>query len=79
MILSSNPPVDLPIERLTSAQKWEVFQSLLIELDVTAEGEEDIPAWHLDVLAEREALYEAGKAEVMELDDFLKEARKMMP
>lgn len=79
MILSSNPPIDLPIEKLTSAQKWELFQTLLIELDVGTEGQEDIPAWHLNVLAERDELYAAGKVEVMELDDFLKEARNIMP
>ncbi len=79
MILSSNPQVDLPMEKLTCAQKGELFQNLLIEVDLTVEGGEDIPSWHMEVLAEREAQYAAGTVEVMELDDFLKDARETMP
>jgi hypothetical protein len=79
MTIASNPPIDIPLERMTGAQKWELFRTLLEELDTPIEGQDEIPSWHLEVLAEREAAYNAGKVKVMELDDFLKEARKRMP
>ncbi|SKA98680.1 Putative addiction module component [Prosthecobacter debontii] len=79
MTLSSNPPVDLPIEQLTVAQKWELFQALWIDLDVDAETQGEVPSWHLELLAEREQRLASGEAKLLPLEDFLEEMRKTMP
>ena len=79
MTIASNPPIEIPLESMTGTQKWELFQTLLAELDVPAEGQDQVPAWHLDVLAEREAAYNTGTVKVTELDEFLEEARRRMP
>lgn len=79
MTLTSSPPVDLPIEQLTVAQKWELFQALWVELDVDAETQGETPAWHLDLLAERERRLESGEAKLMPLENFLEEMRRVMP
>ena len=79
MTIASNPPIEIPLERMTAAQKWELFQTLLVQLDTPVEGQEEIPSWHMEVLAERQRAFDAGEVEVMELDDFLKEARERMP
>jgi hypothetical protein len=79
MTIASNPPIEIPLERMTSAQKWDLFQTLCAELDVPLEGQEEIPSWHMEVLAERRAAFEAGEAEVLDLNEFLRRARERMP
>ncbi|HCN28991.1 MAG TPA: hypothetical protein DIT64_09590 [Verrucomicrobiales bacterium] len=56
-----------------------MLQALTEDLDASPQIEEGVPAWHLDVLAEREKQLEAGRVEVMELDDFVQEMRRTMP
>lgn len=79
MTLAANPPIEIPLERMTGAQKWQLLQALTEDLDASPQIEEGVPAWHLDVLAEREKQLEAGQVEVIELDDFVQEMRRTMP
>ena len=51
MTLASNPPIEIPLERLSLAQKWQVFDWLKSELAVEEIGPQE---WHFDVLAERD-------------------------
>jgi hypothetical protein len=79
MIIASNPPIEIPLESMSGSQKWELFQVLSAELDVPQASSDTLPQWHFDVLEERERALASGEVELMELDDFLKAARELMP
>lgn len=76
MILDNNPPIEIPLESLSVAQKWQIFDWLKSDLAVEAIGPQD---WHLEVLAEREKRLASGEAQLMELDDFITTMRRTMP
>ncbi|TDU72932.1 putative addiction module component [Prosthecobacter fusiformis] len=75
MIFSANPPIDLPIEKLTAAQKWELFQFLW--QDVVEDHENDIapPSWHEPILRQRLEKIESGKAVWQDLDQAFDDLR----
>ena len=73
MTLAANPPIELPLESLSIAQKWQVFDWLKSDLAVEEIGPQD---WHFDVLAERERMLEAGETELISLEQFSKELRE---
>jgi hypothetical protein len=62
MTLAANPPIELPLEKLTSKQKWEVVEFLCEDLSTKHLDEFTPPAWHEDMLRERLAKIESGKA-----------------
>ncbi|OYW31194.1 MAG: hypothetical protein B7Z47_01810 [Chthoniobacter sp. 12-60-6] len=76
MTLVANPPIEIPLEGLSVAQKWQVFEWLKSDLAVEEIGPQD---WHFDVLAEREKRLASGETQLMELDDFITEMRRTMP
>lgn len=73
MTLAANPPIEIPLERLSVAQKWQVFDWLKSELSVEEIGPQE---WHFDVLAERERMLMAGETELISLEQFSKELRE---
>ncbi|MFZ2276543.1 MAG: hypothetical protein WAW39_02045 [Prosthecobacter sp.] len=72
MTLSANPPIELPLESLSLAQKWQVFDWLKSDLAVEEIGPQE---WHFDVLAEREKMLATGETELISLEQFSKELR----
>lgn len=72
MTLSANPPIELPLESLSLAQKWQVFDWLKSDLAVEEIGPQE---WHFDVLAEREKMLVTGETELISLEQFSKELR----
>lgn len=73
MTFAANPPIEIPLESLSIAQKWQVFDWLRNDLAVEEIGPQD---WHFDVLAERERMLAEGKTELISLEQFAKELRK---
>lgn len=76
MTLASNPPIEIPLENLSIAQKWQVFDWLKKDLSVDETGPQE---WHFELLAEREKRLASGEAQLMELDDFISAMRQTMP
>ncbi len=85
MTISTHPPIEIPLERMTSQQKLALVRELINDLCQTANAGEDesaeyeIPQWHLEVLAEREKAIASGEMELLPLDQFLEEVRKACP
>jgi len=73
MTLASNPPIEIPLESLSIAQKWQIFDWLKNDLAVKETGPQE---WHFELLAERERMLAAGETELISLDQFAKELRE---
>lgn len=71
-----NSSIEIPLEKLSPAQKWEVFEWLKKDLGVEEMGPQE---WHFDVLAERERKLASGETRLMPVEEFVAEMRKMMP
>lgn len=72
----ANPSIEIPLETLSPAQKWEVFAWLKKDLGV----DEMVPQeWHFDVLGERERRLASGEARLMPAEEFIAEMRRTMP
>lgn len=73
MTLAANPPIEIPLETLSVAQKWQVFDWLKSDLAVEDLGPQE---WHFDVLAERERMLASGETKVISFEQFAKELRE---
>ena len=73
MTLAANPPIEIPLENLSPAQKWQLFDWLKTDLAVEEIGPQE---WHFDVLAERERMLASGETELISLEQFSKELRE---
>ena len=75
MIISANPPIELPLEQLTPDQKWQVFQFLW--KDVIEDHANDIepPSWQEPILRQRLEKIESGKAVWHDLDQAFDDLR----
>jgi hypothetical protein len=73
MTLATNPPIELPLESLSLAQKWLVFDWLKSDLAVDEIGPQE---WHFDVIAEREKMLATGATDLISLEQFSKELRE---
>jgi hypothetical protein len=62
--------VDLPLSKLTLAQKLELMEALWADLRLES------PAWHETVLRDREEAYAAGKITVSDWEQAKKRIRK---
>lgn len=76
MTLVANPPIELPLEELTTDQKWQVFDWLKHDLAVS---EDASPDWHFEVLADRERMLAAGETKLISLEQFARELREELP
>jgi hypothetical protein len=80
MIIATTPPIEIPLERMTRAQKEALREALTQDLDDADSGEQAGPQeWHFELLAERERRLASGEANLMPLKDFLEEMRRTMP
>jgi len=66
------PPINEMLSQLTSDQKWEAFQFLWNEVAEEHSGEIEPPAWHSNVLQEREERIARGEATWIPLEDAVK-------
>jgi len=78
MTLASNPPIELPLETLSTAQKWQVFGWLKQDLAID-EAETGPQDWHFEVLAERERMLASGETKLISLEQFSRELREELP
>ncbi len=69
MTLAANPPIELPLEKLTAKQKWQVVEFLCADLSSNHATEIEPPAWHADVLREREEREARGEAVWRDVDE----------
>jgi len=60
-------PTTLPIEQMTWDEKLRAMEALWADLS-RDEDKFESPAWHKDVLAERERLVRTGKARFVDWD-----------
>ncbi len=64
----------LPLERMTVAEKLRVMEELWADLSRNADAFES-PAWHADVLREREQRVQEGKESYVDWEKAKKELR----
>lgn len=81
MTLAAEPPIEIPLERMSLVHKFELKESLDRNLreacqSSDASGSQD---WHYEVLAEREKRLDSGEARLMSLDEFTAQMRSVMP
>jgi putative addiction module component (TIGR02574 family) len=67
--------VDLPLSKLSVAQKLNLMEALWADLS-RDEKKLKSPAWHEAVLKDREEAYEAGKVALSDWDQAKKRIRK---
>lgn len=70
--------VALPLDEMTLAEKLRAFESLWDDLCRTP-GSVESPAWHGDVLREREAALRDGREEVMDWEEAKKKICESLP
>ena len=59
------------LSRLTKAERIELMNAIWASLD-NKDEEVESPAWHREVLAEREARIQSGEAQFLSLDEVKK-------
>ena len=69
MTLAANPPIEIPLERLTGPQKWDLFQTLWDDLCPELDDETRSPDWHADILRERLEREARGEAVWRSVDE----------
>ncbi|HEY1048899.1 MAG TPA: addiction module protein [Prosthecobacter sp.] len=80
MTLAANPPIEIPLERMSLANKLELKKALDRDLETIVQESASGPQeWHFKVLAERERRLESGEARFMPLEEFIAEMRRTMP
>ena len=67
--------VDLPLAKLTLAQKLDLIETLWDDISKDQKALES-PRWHEDVLRDRQKALEAGKASVRDWDEAKKRIRR---
>ena len=72
---SAMKKVDLHVSQLSLAQKLDLMETLWAELSRDEKSLES-PAWHKDVLADREAAFRAGKISASDWEEAKKRIRK---
>ena len=69
--------VDLPVSRLSRAQKLDLMETLWADLSRDEEKLES-PAWHKAVLEDREVAFKAGKGTASDWEQAKKRIRKKL-
>jgi hypothetical protein len=67
--------VTLPLDQMTTAEKLSVMEALWDDLCRTAEDMPS-PAWHGEILAEREQLLREGKTQFFDFEEVRDQLRK---
>ncbi|MDP1590126.1 MAG: hypothetical protein Q8M07_20400 [Prosthecobacter sp.] len=81
MTLAANPPIEIPLERMSLANKLALREALDQDLQATCQNNEagGMQDWHFEVLAEREKRLASGESRLMPLEEFIAEMRRTMP
>jgi len=81
MTLAANPPIEIPLERMSLANKLELREALDLDIQTTCQTDESggPQGWHFEVLAEREKRLASGESRLMPLEEFIAEMRRTMP
>jgi hypothetical protein len=67
--------IDLPLERMTLAEKLETMELLWADISRRPAGLPS-PAWHRDILEERRRLVQEGKLKFLDWDTAMTELRE---
>jgi len=67
--------VDLPLAKLTLAQKLDLIETLWDDI-IKDEKALESPSWHEEILRDRQKALEAGKASVRDWDEAKKRIRR---
>lgn len=81
MILSIDPPIEIPLESMSLAHKLALKEALDQDLQTACQTDQtgEPQDWHFKILAEREKRLASGQSHLMELDDFITAMRQTMP
>ena len=81
MTLAANPPIEIPLERMSLANKLALRAALDEDLQAAAQNDAAVGPqdWHFEVLAEREKRLAAGASRLMPLEEFIAEMKRTMP
>lgn len=71
-------PLELPLDQMTAREKLRTIETIWEHLS-RDERQVQSPAWHFDVLKEREQRRKAGKEKVLDWDEAKKELRRRYP
>ncbi len=67
--------IDLPLDKMTLAEKLEVMEALWADISKKPD-EHPSPAWHREVLEERRSLVEQGKLQFKDWDVAIAELKE---
>ena len=70
--------LELPLAQMTAREKLRAIETIWEDL-ARDERQVQSPAWHLDVLKEREQRRKAGKEKVLDWESAKKELRRRYP
>ncbi len=81
MTIAANPPIEIPLERMSLANKLALKAALDRDLETAVQQSPGCgpQEWHFEVLAEREKRLATGEAHLMSLDEFIADMRRTMP
>jgi hypothetical protein len=69
--------ISLPLDQMTKAEKLRVMEALWADL-TRQEEEFESPAWHEEVLKQREASVSSGEAKFLDWETVKKELREKL-
>jgi len=72
MTIAASPPIEIPLERLSVRQKWDLVQVLCDDISGQDATQLEMPAWHADVLEQREERIARGEASWMPIEDAIR-------
>lgn len=72
MTIAASPPIEIPLERLSVRQKWDLVQTLSEDISEQDAAQLEMPAWHEDVLEQREERIARGEASWMPIEDAIR-------
>lgn len=72
MTIAASPPIEIPLERLSVRQKWDLVQALCDDISGQDAAQLEMPSWHADVLEQREEHIARGEASWMPIEDAIR-------
>ncbi|MCX6856462.1 MAG: addiction module protein [Verrucomicrobia bacterium] len=79
MNFTADTPIEIPLERLSGKQKWDLFQTLWDSISSQTDSEEQrSPEWHATVLQERLDREARGEAVWRSVDDTFSRIEKQI-
>lgn len=72
MTIAASPPIEIPLERLSVRQKWDLVQALCEDISVKDTAQLELPGWHTEVLEQREEQIARGEASWIPIEDAIR-------